>query len=409
MSAPNEPSLRNSNTLLALQVISDFGDQITAALLALSVIDITKSTSAVGLVYLISTFGFVFFTFLGGYLGDRVGKKKILFYSDLGRGFVVLIMISALYAKSISLIYVASFLLSMLGSLHRPVKLSLWSMSVPRDRHEIYNCFSELSTHSSVIVGPLIAGLLLAHNIANWGFAFDALTFFICAFIFLIAVSDQPSSSRMFQTNSDVFAGFKLIFRNRNLNKFILYDCIHMVTHGAFNATLLVLMQRDYGWSKSEYSYHLAIAAAFAVGGATLGVWKYFANLSAVVRLASCTTLTIVFLALMLHYKTFPLASIFFGICNAVAVISIVISKTKVQMFANQSHAESLTSILAARSILIKATTLFGAGSCLVVENFYNLETTLWIFLLPLLFGLLPLASGLDFAFKGSTNTQAPL
>lgn len=407
MSASNEESVRKGNTLLGLQGLSDLGDQITAALLALSIIDITKSTTKVGLVYFLSTTGFVLFTLLGGYLGDRVSKREILFYSDMSRGFVVLLMIVALYLKSLVLIYLASFFLAMLSSLHRPVKLSLWASSIPRNRHELYNSFSELSTHTSVILGPLIASFLLSHRYANWGFAVDAMTFFICAFAFLAIVSDHPIDPKLFRTNSDLLIGFKLIFRNKELSKYVTFDAIQMVTHGAFNATLIVLLQRDVGWSKSEYSYHLSIAAGFAVAGAAIGLWKRFANLSVVIKLASCNIITALSYALMLNYNTFPLASYFFGICNTAAVIIMVVNKTKVQMFANHAYPESLTSILAARSILIKIATLFGTGSCLIVEHFLNLELTLWIFLAPLALGFLPIIDDIFRAVGQGIKMQA--
>lgn len=401
MSAPHEASVRKGNTLLGLQAFSDFGDQITAALLALSIIDITTSTTKVGLVYFFTTAGFVPFTLLGGYLGDRVSKKRILFYSDMGRGFIVLLMIVALAMKSLTLIYIASFFLSMLSSLHRPVKLSLWTSSIPGDRHELYNCFSELSTHTSFILGPLIAAILLSHHYENWGLAVDAMTFFVCAFIFLAVVSERPVDPQMLRTNSDLLIGFKLIFRNKELTKYVTFDAIQMVSHGAFNATLIVLMQRDFGWSKSEYSYHLSIAAGFAVAGAALGVWKHISNLSVIAKLVGCNILTALSYALMLYYKTFPLASFFFGFCNTAAVIIMVVSKTRVQMLANQAHPESLTSILAARSIFIKAATLAGTGGCLIVGHFLNIEATLWIFLAPLGLGFLPIMDDITSGSKG--------
>jgi MFS family permease len=390
MSESPRASVRKGNTLLGLQALSDFGDQITAALLALSIIDVTQSTTKAGLVYFLSTVGFVVFTLLGGYLGDRISKRHILFYSDLGRGLVVLAMIAAFFMKSLALIYVTSFFLSMLGSLHRPVKLSLWASSIPRNRHGLYNSLSELSTHTSIILGPLIAAFLISLGYANWGFAVDAMTFFVCAFIFFTIVSDQPIATLPLRSHSDILIGFRLIFQNKELFKYIAFDAIQMVTHGAFNATLLILLQRDFGFSKAQYSYHLSIAAGFAVVGAVLGLWKRFSNLSALSKLFIGNIITGLSYALVLYYKTFPLASIFFGICNGTAVVIMVVTKTKVQMQANHQFPSFLTSILAARSILIKTATLLGCGTCLIVDRFLNLEFTLWILLAPLALAFFP-------------------
>lgn len=77
--------------------------------LALCLLDITNSTREVGLVYFINTVGFILFTILGGYLGDRISKRTILCYSDLGRGIFVLAMIAAIAVKSMALIYCLHF------------------------------------------------------------------------------------------------------------------------------------------------------------------------------------------------------------------------------------------------------------------------------------------------------------
>lgn len=124
-------------------------------------------------------------------------------------------------------------------------------------------------------------------------------------------VSDRPVGPKLFQTNNDLLIGFRLIYRNRELYKYVNFDAIQMLTHGAFNATLIVLAQRDFGWTKSDYSYHLSVAAAFAVVGAAVSMWKSFSDFNAIIKLAICNIATALSLALMLYYKTFPLASFF--------------------------------------------------------------------------------------------------
>ena len=167
-----------------------------------------------------------------------------------------------------------------------------------------------------------------------------------------------------------------------------------MLSYGAFNATFLVLAQRDFGWNKSEYSYYLSIAAGFAIFGAFLGTTKHIANMSATTKLTGCTIISATSLALLLYYKTFLISSILFGICNTAAIIAMVVTKTKAQMHGNSLYPDSLASILAARSIIIKVATLIGTGACLALTDFLSLETTLWFFIIPLALGFLPFVMG---------------
>lgn len=114
-------------------------------------------------------------------------------------------MIAAFQMKSIALIYVSSFFLSLLGSLHRPVKFSLWAQYIPRNRLDMYNSLSEASTYSSVITGPLIASFLLTNALTTGAFALDALTFFICAVAFSLIASEQPHTRLEKKQNDDLF------------------------------------------------------------------------------------------------------------------------------------------------------------------------------------------------------------
>jgi MFS family permease len=217
----SSPSNRNAIILLALQFLSDFGDQISSALLALCLLDITKSTAKVGSVYLITTLGYVFFTFIGGILGDHLSRRKILISVDITRGFVVLLMVVALSQKSIVLIYATSFLLSILDSLHRPAKQSAWTDYIPSNKLERYTSLSELSIQGSTIFGPLIASFFIYINWLNAGFIFDALTFFICAALFASIMHDHAKTSELKPAKRDFLQGFKLIAKQKEMSKYV--------------------------------------------------------------------------------------------------------------------------------------------------------------------------------------------
>ena len=395
MSQNENSSIGKANILLFLQFLSDFGDQITTALLALCVIDISKSTDKVGLIYFISTLGFVVFTLAGGYLGDRLSKRIILFSSDIGRAIIIFFIIFALKEKSLPLIYVASFCLSILGSLHRPVKLSIWAQSVPKNRLECYNCFAEFSMQSSMIIGPLIASFFIAKQQISLGFTIDAATFFLCAITFAVIISER-NKSKCISTNikKDIFRGFRLIAQSPELSKYVSYDAVQMIGFGAFNATFLVLAQRDFNWTKTEYSYHLSIIAAGALIGALLGSIKYVASIRAITKLISCAIFSALALALVLHFQSFPLSSILFGICDGLAVITMVVTRTKAQLLAKRTYPDFLTSILASRSIIIKAATLLGTGTCLIIDDFLSLEMTLALYVVPIGLSFLPFVLG---------------
>lgn len=298
-------SIGKANTLLGLQFLSDFGDQIIHALLAVCLLDITKSTGKVGFVYFITTAGYLLFTFVGGFIGDKLSRKNILFSSNMGKGLVVLLLILAVQEKSILLIYATSFLLSILGSLNGPVRISIWAESIPSKLLERYNSLSELSVQASLVVGPLIASFFVVRELIGVGFAIDSLAFFMCAIIFSQVIANK-SPEKVSNINQRSFLnGFKIIKEQPELYRYVSYDAIQMIGFGAFNATFLVLAQRDFGWSKLDYSYHLSIAAGFTVLGALIGATNFAARMNHVNKLIACGVISAVSLWAAIRMQAF--------------------------------------------------------------------------------------------------------
>lgn len=387
----SSPPNRNAIILLALQFLSDFGDQISSALLALCLLDITKSTTKVGSVYLITTLGYVFFTFIGGILGDHLSRRKILVCADIARGFVVLLMIVAISQKSILLIYTTSFLLSILDSLHRPAKLSAWTDCIPPLKLEKYTSLSELSIQGSTIFGPLIASFFIFLSWQKIGFIFDAFTFFTCAAIFAIVMRGHDKPLARKKEKQAFLHGFKLIAKRSEMFKYVAYDAIQMMGFGAFNATFLVLAQRDFSWSKSFYSYHLSIVAIFTVIGALLGATDQIVKIEPKTKLTICALASSMALFAVLQIETFPYCSILVGICDGLAVMTMAVTRTKVQLFALEHHPDYLSSIIASRGLVIKSATLLGVGSCLLIDDFLSLKNTLTLFVIPIGLSFMPM------------------
>ena len=283
--------LSKANTLLGLQFISDFGDQITNTILALVVLDITQSTERVGLVYFFNILGFVVFTIIGGMLGDVLDKRRILCASDIGRGLAVLLLILAVNERSLIFIYATSFLLSMFGSLHGPVKLSVWAQAISGNYLERYNSLSQLSLQLSSILGPLMASFFVLRNSTSLGFFVDALTFFTCAFV-ISRITLHKTATNEKAIKRDFLQGIKIIFHTTNIKKYVAYDAIQMIGFGAFNATFLILAQRDFGFSKAQYSVHLTIVAILTSMGALLGAARKVENINPTIKLITCAILS---------------------------------------------------------------------------------------------------------------------
>jgi hypothetical protein len=169
----------------------------------------------------------------------------------------------------------------------------------------------------------------------------------------------------------------------------------------------LILAQRDFGWSKATYSFHLSIAAIFTVIGALLGATDLVAKIEPKIKLTICALVSSIAIFAVLRIQIFPYCSILVGICDGLAVMTMATTRTKVQLFAKQHYADYLSSIIASRGLVIKGATLLGVGSCLFIDDFISLENTLMLFVIPIGLSFIPML-GKERRIPAMTTTSAP-
>ncbi len=286
------------------------------------------------------------------------------------------------------------------------MKVSTWAENIPTSYLERYNSLFELSLQISTILGPLIASFFILRNWTNIGFTMDALSFFICAIVFSQIVAKKSKDRKKIQKR-DFLKGFNIIAQENEIKKYVSYDAIQMIGFGAFNATFLVLAQRDFGWSKVDYSYHLTIVALFTTVGALIGATRMAAKIDPAAKLTACALISAMALYATIKVQSFPQSSFLLGICDGLIVLTMAVARTKVQLRAKQFYPDFLSSILASRSIIIKAATLLGTSTCLLTEKFISLEATLTLFIIPIGLSCLPIFFGTPRAISVKTVSTA--
>src|SRR5690606_14257638 len=109
--------------------------------------------------------------------------------------------------------------------------------------------------------------------------------------------------------------------------------------------------------SKIDYSYHLSFVAALTAVGALVGALPSITKINATGKLVGGALISAIAFFVALKIKSFPISSLLIGICDGIAVLTIATTRTKIQLFAKNEYPEFISSILAARGIIIKAAT----------------------------------------------------
>jgi MFS family permease len=189
-----EPQFR---LLFGGQVLSLIGDRVMLVALPFAVLEAGGSLSTVGLVVAAQLVPFLVFAVAGGVFSDRADRRKVLIASDLVRLVVqavgaTLLMTGA--ATPLTLGIVAAVYGSA-DAFFQPAFTGLLPQTVSHPGQlQPANALRGLSFSVSSIVGPAIAGLLIAADGAGAAMLFDAGTFAISV-LFLSRLRTQAAAA----------------------------------------------------------------------------------------------------------------------------------------------------------------------------------------------------------------------
>src|SRR5690606_32769084 len=175
------------------------------------------------------------------------------------------------------------------------------------------------SFNSARLIGPAIAGVLIALIGSGWVFLINALSF-VAMLIALYAISlprklPIPASARESQ-GTQLLAGFKYVLRRHDL--VVIFLIVFVI--GAFGMNFPVYsstMAVEFGRGAGEYGLLSSVLAIGSLAGALLVARRPAARLRAVVLAAGGFGVASLMSALMPSFWTFAATLVLLGYCTA--------------------------------------------------------------------------------------------
>lgn len=197
---------RRSFTLVwAGQSISTIGDGIYRVALAWTVLLLTGSALAMGVVYLATLLPTIALTLFGGVAADRLPRRLIMLWSDGGRGVIVALVAALALGHLLQLwhLLALAFLFGVADGFFAPAYQSIIPQLVEGESLQSANALIQSTTELCRILGPVLGAAFLAATAnSSLAFALDAASFFISAGC-LVALRLPPAA----QPGSEVSAG----------------------------------------------------------------------------------------------------------------------------------------------------------------------------------------------------------
>ena len=177
--------------------MSSFGDRLVPVALAFAVLDLTGSVTDLGVVLAAGTLPLLLCILLGGVWADRLPRQLVMLASDavraLAQGASAALLLSGnahvWQLATLQAIYGAA------QAFFNPAATALIPQTVDEPQIQQANALLGLTESVFAVLGPAVAGVLVATAGPGWGLATDALSFLVsAAFLSQLRLVHEPST-----------------------------------------------------------------------------------------------------------------------------------------------------------------------------------------------------------------------
>ncbi|KTD75135.1 MFS transporter [Legionella waltersii] len=243
---------RDFRLLFTGQFVSFIGTMVTSVALPFQIYEITHSSLMVGLLSLAQLLPLVVTALIGGVFADRYNRRALLLISEalLAVGCLGLALNSLLHTPNIYLMFIISALMSAITGLHRPAFDSIAQQIVDPGDYKKVGALGSFKFSFCMIIGPAIAGLIIAHFGVMITYLIDFLTFVISMFnIALMHNTPKPLVAEHPSILTSLKQGIQFAYQRQELMGSYFVDFFAMVF--AMPNALLPAIAQQFGGVKT--------------------------------------------------------------------------------------------------------------------------------------------------------------
>jgi MFS family permease len=271
LGALEEPEFRR---LFFARAFSQLGDGLVPVANAFAVLQVDPSPASIGFVLAARSVPLVLFLLVGGVWADRLERRLLMLASDLLRaasqGLLAFLLLTG-RAELWQLIALA-FVNGIGASFFMPAATGLVPQVISPSRLQQGNALLTLSESASSVVGPVLAGVIIAVADPGWAIAVDSVTYLISASF--LAGLDVPAEAARVQLGflTELREGWRE-FRSRT---WLWVDGVYSALGNALTLSPLfalgpVVADRELGGS-SAWATIVTFAGVGAVAGGGLAI-----------------------------------------------------------------------------------------------------------------------------------------
>ena len=284
------------------QAFSLLGTWIQSVAIAWLVLEITGSAASIGFAVALQFLPVLIFGPYGGVLVDRTDKRKLLIKTQALSGVQALLLAVMVltHHENIALVLVLSLFLGFIYVLDMPARSAFIREMVPGDLVRNAVSLNSVVVNGARVVGPALAGVMIATVGLGWCFAANAASFVgvITAYTFMKTGELIPVEP-VERAPGQLREGLRYVFGNPNLRvPLIMMAVVGTLTY-EFNVVLPAFASETFSSGAQSLGW---LSAAMGLGAVVGGLWsatRQTSGISVIALAAVCFGIAVAGAALM--------------------------------------------------------------------------------------------------------------
>lgn len=263
--------VRNYRLYFTGQAISLCGTWMQTIAQSWLVLEITGSGAALGIITALQFLPVLILGPWGGVLADRFPKRTLLFMTQSAAGILALGLgiLVATEVVELWMVGVFALLLGVISALDNPTRQTFITEMVQKDHMANAVALNATEVNLARLIGPAIAGALIATAGIAWCFAINGLSYIaVLAALYFMRLSELTPSARVARTKGQLKEGFRYVAKTPLLRDALIMVAILGTLTYEFNVSLPIFARFTFSGEADSFAALTSMMGAGSIAGA---------------------------------------------------------------------------------------------------------------------------------------------
>lgn len=310
---------RNLMLFVSGKLVSLIGSSIQMIALPLYILDHTGSGTLMGLFSVLSMLPALIMTPVSGIVGDRCNRKRVMVYSDVGRGLIVACLGLLAFSNHLTIFWLFGMqvFISIMDSLFNSSGDAFLPDIVDRDQLTRANAIKGGADGLSYIIGPIIGSMIYGFLGIRFVFIINAISFIASGILEGLIKYNYVRRPMQKLTIKTFFGEIQevglFIYHNKGLKiMFVFASVVNLLLYPVFYVILPFAFKQTIGFSDIQYGYlNTFFMGGLLVGNIVMGTWLHKVRLEKLIKIGVYVVSTIFALFSLLMFP--PVIRFFHG------------------------------------------------------------------------------------------------